>query len=126
MNERRCPSPKRYNLSGQFFASLGNLKHSLETDRKRPLRRLFANAVKRLAVDVVGDAPLLQSAQAVAAGDHEDLSGTQGFQIEFENAKLEERLDNGFVTEPAKLCREDAGVGLRSRYKEAHTSSSQA
>ena len=45
MNEHRSPSRRRYDFPGQFFASLGNLKHSLETEPKRLLRRLCANAV---------------------------------------------------------------------------------
>jgi hypothetical protein len=66
-----------------------------------------------------------QCAEAIAARDDKGLGGTEFGRVDVERAKLKERLEDGLVPKPAKLFSEEAGVGFRSRYKEAHTSSSQ-
>ena len=61
------------------------------------------------------------AAVSAAARDDDGLGGPQDLEIEIKGAQLKERLEDGLVTKPAKLFREDASVGLGSRYKEAHT-----
>ena len=69
-------------------------------------------------------AHFFQGAEAIAARDDKGLGGAEFGRIEVERAKLKERLEDGLVPKLAKFFSEDAGAGLRSRYKEAHTPSS--
>jgi hypothetical protein len=86
----------------------------------------LSNAIEGDIRDMSEKGHFFQGAEAIAARDDEGLGGAEFGRIEVERAKLKERLEDGLVPKLAKLFSEDAGAGLRSRYKEAHTPSASA